>query len=86
MVSRNSLNNSDKSTEIKFKQVDNELVLHDSNGLFCVFNFDELGRKTQVTVEGANNTFTTNYSYDHFDRLDKLTDNINLIFEKICSE
>ena len=48
------------------------------------YTFDELGRKTQISIQDGTNTRTTNYSYDSLGlgKLDKLTDGSgNLIID-----
>ncbi|MBE9080520.1 RHS repeat protein, partial [Romeria aff. gracilis LEGE 07310] len=65
---------SGKTTRFNFNQAEENLDISNSNGLISSYDFDELGRKTQITIQDGANTYTTNYGYDHLGRLDKLTD------------
>ena len=64
----------EKNARIQYSKNNNELSFINSNGLIGIYNFDELGRKTQITVQDDTNIYTTNYSYDSLGRLDRLTD------------
>ena len=64
----------EENTRIQYDSAKNRLSFNNSNGLVGIYTFDELGRKTQITVQDDTNTYTTNYSYDNFGRLDRLTD------------
>jgi RHS repeat-associated protein len=68
-----NISNRDSITQVKYNQAKNELTFSNSNGLVCIYAFDALGRKTQIVIQNAANTYTTNYSYDSLGRLDKLT-------------
>lgn len=48
--------------------------MHNYRGFVRVYTFDELGRKSKITLQDGMNTYTTNYSYDSFGRLNQLTD------------
>lgn len=74
LFSSTNINNRGNITQIKYNQAKNELSFGNPNGLIHIYDFDELGRKTQITIQDSANTYTTNYSYDRLGRLDKLTD------------
>ena len=73
-----SSDNSGSSTQFSFNQAETKLSIVHSGGFVHNYKhdyiFDELGRKTQITVQDGTNTYTTNYSYDSFGRLNRLTD------------
>ena len=77
LLSSINLDSAKDTTQVEYNQADNELVMRYSKHLVCIHTFDELGRKTQITVQDGTNTYTTNYSYDSFGRLDRLTDGSN---------
>ena len=75
-------NSGEDHTQFTYNQAENKFSYHNSNGIVHIYSFDKLGRKTQVSVRDATNTYTTNYSYDSLGRLDQLTDgNGNLIVD-----
>jgi YD repeat-containing protein len=74
LLSSTNINNRGNITQIEYNQAQNKLSFSNPNGLIHIYDFDELGRKTQIIIQDANNTYTTNYSYDSLGRLDKLTD------------
>ena len=73
------------STRFNFNQAENKLSIEYTNASvrnLSIYSFDNLGRKSQITIQDDTNTYTTNYSYDSFGRLDQLTDgNGNLIVD-----
>ena len=82
MLTYISDNNSGKTTQFNYNKVEKRLDIDDSIGLRLSYSFDELDRKTQITIQDGTNTRTTNYSYDNLGRLDRLTDgNGNLIVD-----
>ncbi|MGD1919851.1 MAG: hypothetical protein ACFCAD_13750 [Pleurocapsa sp.] len=74
LLSTINLNSTEDTTQVEYNQADNELVMRYSNGLVCIHSLDALGGKTQITIQDGTNTYTTNYSYNSFGRLDRLTD------------
>ena len=78
LVTHISDSSSGNVTRFNFDQAENKFIVeynrvHLRNFLHG-YIFDELGRKTQITVQDGTNSYTTNYSYDNLGRLDKLTD------------
>ena len=72
----------ENNTQFTYNQAENKFSYHNSNDIVHIYSFDELGRKSQITIQDGTNTYTTNYSYDSFGRLDQLTDgNGNLIID-----
>ena len=65
-------------TQFNFNQAENKIIIEYSRvhlrNFLHGYIFDELGRKTQITIQDGTNTYTTNYSYDSLGRLDQLTD------------
>ena len=75
-------NNREDSTQFSFNQTENRFSIIHPGGLVHSYIFDNLGRKTQITIQNGTTTYTTNYSYDNLGRLDKLTNgNGNLIID-----
>ena len=71
-----------KTTQLNYDQSEKRLTINNYNELNLSYTFDELGRKTQITVQDGTNTYTTNYSYDNLGRLEQLTDdNGNVIVD-----
>ncbi|MEL7405639.1 MAG: RHS repeat-associated core domain-containing protein [Cyanobacteria bacterium J06558_2] len=64
----------DNTTQLTYNQAENKFSRQSSNALIHFHIFDELDRKIQTTIQDANNTYITNYSYDTLGRLDRLTD------------
>jgi YD repeat-containing protein len=76
------INSGVETTRIDYDQAKNTVSMENYIGLVHTYKFDTLGRKTQIVIQDATNTYTTNYSYDNLGRLDKLTDgNGNLIVD-----
>ena len=67
-------NISGKTTQFNYNKVEKRLDIDNSIGLRLSYSFDELGRKTQITIKDGTNPRTTNYSYDSLGRLNRLTD------------
>ncbi|MBE9080511.1 hypothetical protein IQ241_25055, partial [Romeria aff. gracilis LEGE 07310] len=65
---------SGKITRIDYYQAKDRIAIKNSIGLVHTYSFDQLGRKTQISIQDGSNTYTTNYSYDRLGRLDQLTD------------
>ncbi len=63
-------------TRFNFDQTENKFSIEYNRGSIRNFLhdyiFDELGRKTQVTIQDGTNTYTTNYSYDSLGRLGRV--------------
>ncbi|MEM8721924.1 MAG: RHS repeat-associated core domain-containing protein [Cyanobacteria bacterium P01_G01_bin.39] len=75
-------NNREDHTQFNYNQAENKFSIIHPSGFVHSYIFDNLGRKTQVTIQDGRNIFTTNYSYDSLGRLDQLTDgNGNLIVD-----
>ena len=77
MLTRVSDNSSGSSTQFNFNQAENNYTIEDISGSvrrLSIYSFDTIGRKTQITIEDAGNTYTTNYSYYSYGRLERLTD------------
>ncbi len=70
-------NSSQGTTQIHYEQVQNRLTIITPSGRSSIYHFDNLGRRTQLTITSGADIRTTNYSYDSFGRLDKLTDGSN---------
>ena len=71
-----------KTTRFEFDQAENKISIIYPSDFVHNYWFDELARKTQITIQDGTNIYTTNYSYDSFGRLDRLTDgNGNLIID-----
>jgi RHS repeat-associated protein len=62
-----------ETTQYSYNQAEKRFSINNHDGLILNYAFDELGRKTQITIQDSANTYTTNYSYDSLGRLDKLT-------------
>ena len=82
-----SRDNRGETTRFDFDQAKNELSVIHPSGFIHNYRFDELGRKTQITIQNGTNPRTTNYSYDSLGRLNRLTDGIclNLIIYDFIS-
>ena len=72
-------------TRFEFDRAKNEISIIHPSGFMHDYKFDDLGRKTALIIKKNLNTVShTNYSYDSFGRLDRLTDgngNGNLIVD-----
>ena len=68
LVTHISDSSSGDVTRFNFDQTENKFIIEYSRvhlrNFLHGYVFDELGRKTQITIQDGTNTYTTNYSYD----------------------
>ncbi len=77
MLASSSDNSSGSITQFNFHQAENKISIEYTNASIrnlYIYSFDNLARKTQITIQDGMNTYTTNYSYDSLGKLNKLID------------
>ncbi len=78
----NSIIDSRGTTTINYNQATNQLVIGYGGGRSVTYQFDSLGRRTQMVTQDSAGTGTVNYSYTSLGELDHLTDGAgNLIVD-----
>jgi YD repeat-containing protein len=70
----NSITDSRGTTTINYNQATNQLAISYSGGRSVTYQFDSLGRRTQMVTQDSASTRTVNYSYTSLGQLDRLTD------------